>query len=189
MSGPAWRRRVGVAVVALSVLAVAGVLATSRMSPGMSPGDPSAVPQRPEDADEPGGSVAPADEDRPGEPGRSELETELREIIVEALQDFRTFADEPDLATTIARGIAELDDAGLRARTAQEVLDANFGPDEVIIPDGARLVPRMQTWERIGRGAMLDVDLVEADGTAEPYRMTLVLDGEDWLIVGARWLG
>lgn len=185
MSGSAWRRRVGVTVVALSVLAAAGALATSLLWPE----DPTAAPQRPEDADEPGRSAAPVDEGRPSGLGRGELETELREIIVEALQDFRTFADEPDLATTIARGIADLDDAGLRARTVQEVLDANFGPDEVILPEGARLVPRTQTWERIGRGAMLDVDLVEVDGTAEPYRMTLVLDGEDWLIVGARWLG
>lgn len=192
MSVRPWRGRALRVLAAVAVLAVAFVLGRTLLWPDgpSGPEGPTSGSDGAGGSDGPGmAGTGPEDGDGTGPRDRSEAEAAVRDIVDAALRDFRTFADEPEFATSIAQGIEALDDDGLRTRILDNVLAEQFAPDEAILPEGARLVARSETWERIGRAALIDVLVVEEDGTTEPYRMTLLLDGEDWRILGARWLG
>lgn len=183
-----WRRVLQV-LAFVAMLAVAFLVGRTLLTSD-GPGSPTANRGSTSGSVSPGQTAPDAvDGDSPGALSRSEFEDAIREIVGAALRDFRTFKDEPEFATSVAQGISALDDDGLRRRILEDVLAAQFAPDEAILPEGARLVARPETWERLGRAAMLDVLMVEEDGTTEPYRMTLLIDGDDWRIIGARWLG
>lgn len=185
-----FRRRVAVVVAALLALVAVVVLLVVSLRDGAGGSEgPDPIGR-----EESGGGAPSQDRVGPsggdaGEPGRSEIEGRLSEVFADALRGYSRFDDEPDVATSIARDLSELDDEGLRGRMLSQVVDANFDQDEAILPAGSRLEPRPETWERLGRGAMMDVLMVMADGSSEQYRVTFIIDDEDWWIVGARWIG
>lgn len=123
-----------------------------------------------------------------GEQTKRSIEGESVSPSELARELLKEYEDEPELALSVACGILTLDDEGLKARTTPEQLSMLDG-DEAIVAPGATLQADPSTWSRVGRLAYIDILMVEADGTSEPYRMTLAHDGEDWVITGARWLG
>lgn len=190
-----------VAGAMLSACSASGSIAPGQPSFG-SPGPASPQPNAIE-AELPGataaGSLICPEENLPfglwAAPARSAGEQTQRSIEGEsgspselARELLKEYEDEPELALSVACGILTLDDESLRARLTPEQR-ALLDEDEPVVAPGTTIQADPTTWSRVGSLAYIDILMVEADGTSEPYRMTLAHDGQDWVIVGTRWLG
>lgn len=101
--------------------------------------------------------------------------------------DVRSYDDEPQRADEVAQVLVGLDSVDdLAAITDEETLALVEGgqpgalPAEAL-PAGARVVPDPTTWERVGRIAVMEVDVITDGGNRDRFEAWIIEQDEgEW---------